>query len=156
MSKDYSKYDNDELLLIYKNQNDNQNEQTSEAESYDDGGYSVYIQEYSEGCFITSAVCKTFGKPDNCSELTAFRMFRDSYMKNDEKLNEEVKHYYRIAPSICAAINANGEDYAKQEYSNIWDKFLSKAYDAINTKEFDDAYEIYKNMVLSLEKKYLN
>ena len=32
-------------------------------------------------CFITTAVCESEGKPDDCAELTAFRAFRDGYLK---------------------------------------------------------------------------
>lgn len=32
-------------------------------------------------CFITTAVCEAEGKPDDCAELTAFRAFRDGYLK---------------------------------------------------------------------------
>lgn len=156
MSKDYSKYDNDELILMYKNQNEQQTDMSSEAESYDDGGYNVYLQEYSQGCFITSAVCRTFGKPDDCPELTAFRSFRDSFMKKDETMSKDVERYYKIAPSICAAIDSKGKAYAQKEYYSIWDEYLSKAFDAINTNEYQMAYDIYKTMVLNLEDKYLN
>ena len=33
-------------------------------------------------CFITTAVCEEEGKPDDCEELTAFRAFRDGYLKS--------------------------------------------------------------------------
>ena len=33
-------------------------------------------------CFITTAVCQELGKPDDCEELTAFRAFRDGYLRH--------------------------------------------------------------------------
>ena len=33
-------------------------------------------------CFITTAVCQELGKPDDCEELTAFRAFRDGYLRS--------------------------------------------------------------------------
>lgn len=107
------------------------------------------------GCFITTAVCKTFGKPDDCPELTAFRVFRDTYMKEDEALNNEVNNYYEIAPKICAEIDAKGEAAARIEYERIWHTYLSKAYDALNNNEFKKAYQIYKDMVSKLQEIYL-
>ncbi len=107
------------------------------------------------GCFITTAVCKTFGKPDDCPELTAFRTFRDTYMKEDEALNNEVNNYYEIAPKICAEIDAKGEAAARIEYERIWHTYLSKAYDALNNNEFKKAYQIYKDMVSKLQEIYL-
>lgn len=67
-----------------------------------EGYYNGGEDDSKEECFITTAVCKTFDKPDNCPELTAFRTFRDTYMKEDEALNNEVNNYYEIAPKICA------------------------------------------------------
>lgn len=106
-------------------------------------------------CFITSAVCKILGKPDDCPELTAFRTFRDTYMKEDEALNNEVNNYYEIAPKICAEIDAKGEAAARIEYERIWHTYLSKAYDTLNNNEFKKAYQIYKDMVSKLQEIYL-
>ena len=119
--------------------------------SYYNGGED----DSKEECFITTAVCKTFGKPDDCPELTAFRTFRDTYMKEDEALNNEVNNYYEIAPKICAEIDAKGEAAARIEYERIWHTYLSKAYDALNNNEFKKAYQIYKDMVSKLQEIYL-
>ncbi len=157
MKDDLSKYNNDELTLIYKNQNVEQEVSNQESESYDEyGHYSIYTQEYTEGCFITTAVCQTFGKPDDCAELTAFREFRDNYMKNKKDLCKEVEQYYVIAPKICRAINAKGYEAAKHEYEHIWNKYLSFAYVALNNNKLEKAYDIYKTMVCDLENEYLN
>ncbi len=107
------------------------------------------------GCFITTTVCGTFGKPDNCDELTAFRKFRDTFMSKDDEMTKEVSRYYVVAPKICNAIEKRGREYSKKTYAWIWDTFLSKAYDALNNNELEKAHEIYKEMVLKLEKTYL-
>lgn len=177
-----AKYTREELLLIYKNQSIIATGQPASvafsSESYYDdydnyynysnyGNYNNYndyhnyndynnYDQYSDsGCFITSAVCKTFGKPDDCRELMTFRAFRDTYMKDDEVLNTEVNNYYEIAPKICDAIDAKGEAAAKIEYEWIWNTYLSKAYDALNNEEPKKAYQIYKDMVLKLQEIYL-
>lgn len=168
-----AKYTGEELLLIYKNQSIMATGQpvamAFSSESYYDeydnyynynnydnyNNYYNYNQYSDSGCFITSAVCKTFGKPDDCRELMAFRAFRDTYMKGDENLNGEVNNYYEIAPKICDAIDAKGEAAAKIEYEWIWSTYLSKAYDALNNEEPKKAYEIYKDMVLRLQEIYL-
>lgn len=31
-------------------------------------------------CYITTAVCETFGKPDDCYELRLLRTYRDGYL----------------------------------------------------------------------------
>lgn len=165
MNNDFSKYTNEELQLIYKNQNCNE-DFSHNSEAYSEGTYYYeYVQHddngvysevgYSSGCFITSAVCKTFSKPDDCQELMAFRHFRDSYMAERGDLSREVQNYYEIAPKICDAIDAKGEAAAKIEYERIWHTYLSKAYDALNNNEFKKAYQIYKDMVLRLQEIYL-
>jgi hypothetical protein len=158
MSNDFSKYTNEELQLIYKNQDCNRDEMSSDCEAYnEEGRYTIYVETYNQsGCFITSAVCRTFGKHDDCQELMAFRHFRDSYMAEREDLNREVQNYYEIAPAICAAIDAKGDSLAKQEYARIWDEHLSKAFEALRNNELEKTYDIYKKMVLSLEEAYLS
>lgn len=175
MELNLTKYNAEELLLIYKNQGRVALAQTGimACNSYDDyynyynydnynnyndyhnyGDYSNYDQYSDSGCFITTAVCGTFGKPDDCKELMAFRQFRDTYMKGQEELKNEVEKYYNIAPKICKAIDEKGVAFAKHEYSWIWNQFLSKAYDALGKKEYETAYQIYKDMVLKLERIY--
>ena len=36
------------------------------------------------GCYITTAVCEFYGKPDDCHELTQFRKFRDEWLAKQE------------------------------------------------------------------------
>lgn len=157
MDIDFSKYTNEELQLIYKNQSCDNEDNSLEYEAYDrEGYYGVYVRSDPGGCFITSAVCRTFEKPDDCKELMAFREFRDTYMQNKEELKKEVEKYYEIAPRICKAIDAKGQAFAAQEYARIWEVHLSKAFEALNNKELEKTYDIYKNMVQSLEKAYLN
>lgn len=159
MNNDLSKYTSEELLLIYKNQGNDQDQLSLENESYSEGEqYNVYV-EYSEGsggCFITTAVCKTFGKPDDCKELMSFRHFRDTFMMEDEEMRKDIKWYYEVAPKICHAIDSRGEVIAKKEYSRIWDEYLSSAFDALSKNELHLTYDIYKNMVLSLENTWLS
>ncbi len=177
MDANLAKYTAEELLLIYKNQSRHIGlpNVLMFSSDYDDyynyynydnydnynnyqnyGDYSNYDQ-YSDsgGCFITTAVCNTFGKSDDCRELMAFRGFRDSYMTKNNCLKQEVEKYYEIAPKICKAIDAKGKMAAENEYAMIWENYLSFAYDALEKGELNTAYEIYKNMVLKLEDIYL-
>ena len=76
-------------------------------------------------------------------------------MSKDAEMSAEVLKYYEIAPRICYAIGKRGKEYSKNTYAWIWETFLSKAYDALNNNELEKAHEIYKDMVLKLEKIYL-
>ncbi len=55
-------------------------------------------------CFITTAVCEQQGKPDDCPELTAFRRFRDGWLRATPEGEALVEEYYRLAPSIVLAM----------------------------------------------------
>jgi hypothetical protein len=105
-------------------------------------------------CFITTAVCKTLNKPDDCAELTALRNFRDIFMMESDEMHEEVHEYYHIAPQICAEIEKT-PNFGSKAYSEIWEKYLKSAVEAVDKGEKQKAHDIYKRMVLDLNKEYL-
>ena len=116
-------------------------------------------QNFSEGggggCFITTAVCKTQGKTDDCAELMSFRHFRDTFMQKTSEMSAEVEEYYEIAPKICARIDSGGAEIAAEKYAQIWGNYLKHAFVALETGELQKTYIIYKDMVLHLKKEYL-
>ena len=118
---------------------------------------NYYESEQREkgGCFITSAVCKTLNKVDDCIELTVFRNFRDTFMQETAEMQADIKEYYDIAPKICAAIDCLGRELALKAYTQIWEYSLYPALIALETGDKQSAYDIYKNMVLDLKEHYL-
>jgi hypothetical protein len=60
------------------------------------------------GCFITTAVCEMFDKPDDCYELTMFRNFRDEYLKKQSDGEMLIVECYQIAPIIVSRIDRQG------------------------------------------------
>jgi hypothetical protein len=114
-----------------------------------------YEQEHhGGGCFITTAVCKTLNKPDDCAELTSLRNFRDAYMNETPEMHEEIHEYYHIAPQICAEIE-KAEDSGNRVYTEIWERYLKSAVEAVDKGEKQKAHDIYKQMVLDLKRDYL-
>jgi hypothetical protein len=107
------------------------------------------------GCFITTAVCKTLQKPDNCVELMKFRHFRDTFMRKSPKMCAEVEEYYEIAPKICVAIDQSGDEIATKKYALIWEKSLKPAFEALDKGDDEKTYVLYKNMVMELKNEYL-
>lgn len=116
----------------------------SDSSSSDDGG-----------CFITTAVCGSLGKPDNCEELTLFRRFRDTYMQQTVDMRSDIAEYYEVAPKICTAIDALGKQKADKVYGQIWNEMLKPTFNALKKGEMDKTYRLYKGMVMTLKKKYL-
>ena len=60
-------------------------------------------------CFITTAVCLTMGKPDNCEELTLMRSFRDEWLRDQPDGEALIADYYKTAPGIVEKINQQPE-----------------------------------------------
>lgn len=108
----------------------------------------------SDGCFITTAVCDSFHKPDDCYELTMFRAFRDNWLKQQSGGKELIAQYYDIAPQIVKNINKLAG--ADKIYLNIWDKYLEPCLSYIEQGKNEQCKSIYVQMVQDLYKKYMN
>lgn len=85
---------------------------------------------------------------DNCYELTVLRMFRDTFVTN-----EDINHYYDVAPRIVECINKdiNAEIIYHYIYNNIVDYCVQQ----IEQGNYEKAYKRYKNSILIFEKEYL-
>jgi len=105
-------------------------------------------------CFISTAVCKTLNKSDDCVELNVLRNFRDTFMQETPEMLEEVHGYYNIAPQICNEIEKT-KDAGVAVYAEVWKKYLMPAVEAVGQNEMQKAHDIYKQMVLDLKQKYL-
>ncbi len=103
-------------------------------------------------CFITTAVCDTLQKDDDCYELMAFRHFRDTYMLEKPQRKELVEEYYKVAPAIVTSINM--EPQAEQTYQKIWAKYLQPCLKSIEEEDFEVCEKHYTQMVQDLKNKY--
>ena len=56
-------------------------------------------------CYITTAVCDSLNKPDNCLELNLLRDYRDNILISEEGGADLIDEYYDIAPTIVKRIN---------------------------------------------------
>lgn len=103
-------------------------------------------------CFITTAVCESFDKPDDCFELTAFRNFRDTWLVKQSDGKSLIAEYYSVAPKIVANINKlpNAEDI----YKKIWLNYLSPCLEFIKRGDNPACKNKYVEMVKSLRKIY--
>lgn len=107
---------------------------------------------YKGFCFITTAVCETMGKEDDCYELNAFRSFRDTYMLNSVEGKRLVDEYYQIAPAIVTFINMQ-PDY-RERYHAIWKKYLELCLTDIQAKHHEECKKRYIRMVQDLKEEY--
>jgi len=95
------------------------------------------------GCFITTAVCKVYGKPDDCDELTVLRKYRDTYLQANHPA--DIQTYYDIAPTIVLRINER--DDADVVWTGLYRQYIVPAIQHIQDGEYELAYTTYKAMV---------
>jgi len=110
------------------------------------GGSGYSSGESSFGCFITTAVCKYFNKPDDCHELTVLRGFRDTFMQMTPERKAWVEKYYEEAPIICEAIAQLPTSEQEQVYTIFYTKYLLPAIAAIMNKEGARALQLYTEL----------
>lgn len=103
-------------------------------------------------CFITSAVCLTLGKSDNCEELTVMRLFRDEWLRKQPGGLERIEEYYNIAPVIVAQIDKSPE--RERIYAGIYEKYILPCVKNAKVKNFVESNRIYMTMVEVLKAKY--
>ncbi len=112
-----------------------------------------FSQRNSSRCFITTAVCKYFDKPDDCYELTLLRRFRDEWLFYTSDGIELIKEYYDIAPNIVSKIEeSNMEDII---YHKLWDEYINPCISLIENNEFEKCKKLYISMVNYLKDTFL-
>ena len=104
-------------------------------------------------CFITTAVCEYFNKPDNCYELTVLREYRDNWLAKQEPGVMLIKEYYDIAPKIVGILQ--NHDERDVIYGEIWEKYINPCIKLIEMIEYHSCRELYSEMVDTLKFKLL-
>ena len=114
---------------------------------------NIPIIGHGGGCFITSAVCRDSGLPDDCYELQAFRRFRDEWLVNKPYGKKDIRKYYLYAPTIVKCIDK--EENSSEIYQMIRLEYLNKCLKLIEEENFEQCYLVYKQMVDELSGKYI-
>lgn len=104
------------------------------------------------GCYITTAVCQTLGRPDDCYELKVFREYRDNWLIKQPDGKNIIREYYSIAPRIVQTIDELKE--APDIYKEIWSSYLKKCLTMIEEHRLSDCKKLYTDMVNDLRLKY--
>ena len=102
-------------------------------------------------CFLTTAMCKYYGKSDDCTELNQLRHFRDTWMSSREDGRSLISEYYKIAPHIVAAIDK--DNHPEQVYEMI-KNIIDQCLNLIKNGENIECMNVYKTMVADLASKY--
>lgn len=113
-----------------------------------DGGFKRKL------CYITTAVCESLGKSDDCYELRTLRDYRDKYLLSTEDGVKIVDTYYNIAPTIVNRIGKR-ED-SGNIYREIFDSYIRPCLSLIEAGKLDECEVLYSDMVYSLKDRFMN
>lgn len=99
-------------------------------------------------CYITTAVCDSLGKEDDCEELNMLRDFRDGYMTMLPSGKQMIEEYYETAPGIVQRINLM--ENATQIYSKLYKEYICPCIDMIKKGRLNECLNHYRDMVEKL------
>ena len=109
-------------------------------------------EKESGGCFVSSACIISRNLPDNCSELSTLRAFRDDHLLTSSSGCKLVEEYYDIAQGIVKKINS------RRNSDLIWEKvfveLIKPTCKLIDMGQFDEAVKLYRLEVLKLKQLY--
>lgn len=104
-------------------------------------------------CYVTTAVCGSLGKQDECYELKTLRSYRDGYLALSQDGQETIREYYNIAPTIVKRIGRL--ENPEEVYRHIWETYLKPCIFLIEHDRKEECREVYTKMVHDLAKEYL-
>ncbi len=101
-------------------------------------------------CYITTAVCQSLGKPDDCEELNKLRDYRDHWLMLVEGGPALVDEYYETAPAVLAKIQPRPDFNAICE--GIYNEYILPCIGLIDDGRYEDCKQLYIKMVRELKK----
>jgi hypothetical protein len=116
-------------------------------------GGAADFAELKEGCYLTTAACRSLSLADDCAELTALRWFRDHVLLASDDGRREVAEYYATAPAIVAAIDGPGN--AGDVYRDVYRDRIAPAAAAVYRRDFPTAHAIFRDLVSQMRRRYL-
>ena len=106
-------------------------------------------------CFITTAVTRAAGLPDDCYELSVLRMFRREYVAALPDGESILVDYREKAPKVIQAI----DELSGEDSQNVWECLYAAgivpAVLLITSGQWDAAHGIYRRMCEELQELFL-
>jgi len=97
-----------------------------------------------EDCYITTAVTKATGGPDDAYELETLRKYRDEFMKATPAGKELIQNYYDVAPKVVAKLSARKDN--QEIYNYFYHRYIVPAVKQIEAGNNYAALTIYREM----------
>lgn len=97
------------------------------------------------GCYVTTAICEEYGKPDDCYELTTLRSFRDNWLQYQPDGQAIIDRYYCTAPYMVKRIDQ--QENRTEIYHHLNNTYLSKCLYYIESDENEKCKDLYIEMM---------
>lgn len=104
-------------------------------------------------CFITTAVCEYYGKPDDCDELMILRKYRDTWLKKQPRGQELIDDYYNKAPVIVQKLKDS--KYYEKYCTILWNEYIRPCVAMIIANQFEECKNKYIEMVKYIQKELI-
>lgn len=104
-------------------------------------------------CYVTTAVCNSLGKPEDCEEIRLLKNYRDTYLSNEPDGKELIDKYYDIAPTIVNRINKSEDSGAI--YKQIYNNYINPCIRYIESDRMAECKDLYVKMMHNLNDKYM-
>lgn len=105
-------------------------------------------------CYITTAVCESLGRGEDCYELHVLKKYRDRYLESTEEGHALVEAYYDIAPTIVKRIDRQEDRDAV--YRNLYEEYLLPCIRKIEVQDYEACKVRYQEMVMELKARYIH
>lgn len=113
---------------------------------YDDNENKMEKKSLFDNCYLTLACIKHYLTEFsyNCYELTMLKWFIDNFV-----LEEDIEHYYSIAPVIVNSVN----EFPNSDlvYKYIYEDVVDYCVKAIENGDYINAYDRYRDSISNLE-----
>lgn len=104
-------------------------------------------------CYVTTAVCESLQKPEDCYELRILKNYRDAYLASSQEGSELIAQYYDMAPTIVKRVNKCAD---KEEiYRMLYETYISPCVHLIEEAKNEECLKKYQEMVEMLKGRYL-
>ncbi|MBQ7581250.1 MAG: hypothetical protein IJU25_00350 [Lachnospiraceae bacterium] len=104
-------------------------------------------------CYVTTAVCLSIGKGEDCSEIRILKEYRDGFLSAEADGKALIEEYYDIAPTIVNRINK--QKNAQETYQEIYRNYISPCIDLIAEDRLVDCKNLYVQMMRTLQQEYI-
>ena len=112
-------------------------------------------RQSSAGCYITTIVCDILGLDDKCEVLETLRGFRKYHLQASEENRNLLLEYDYVGPEIAGLIKKEyEEDKDRKIWESIYNTYLVRTSNYINSGDYKEATKTYIYMVKRLKEYF--